>query len=238
MATQLESVINHLRSTEDLQNQLLGVGTALFWMAVADAGFCRFTKARWMALHTLANVVVCIFSAADSLRAADDPSNSCMGHVSSDIATQQIVALHLYHLALFECTRDDWAHHALFVGVIGGFGLSFDAGGPLRNLIAFFMCGLPGGLDYMMLTLVKHDVISPLTEKTWNTRINVWIRSPGLLLAAFCIYQAARNGPPSSGCAIHPYIAGALGALCVANGQYYMQRVTGNTYRKVQRFSS
>jgi len=129
-------------------------------------------------------------------------------------------------------------HHVIFVGLIGGLDVFFDVNFPVKNLIAFFMCGLPGGLDYLMLTLVKQELMSPLTEKAWNSRINVWIRSPGLLLCAFCVYQAARHGPADSACALHPGIAGAVALLCVGNGQYYMQRVTGNTYRKVQRFSS
>ena len=144
----------------------------------------------------------------------------------------------MYHMALFECGFDDIFHHVIFVGIIGGLGICFDAGGAVKNTIAFFMCGLPGGLDYLMLTLVKHDIILNTTEKEWNSRINVWIRSPGLLLCAFCMYQAVRHGPADSPCALHPWISGGAAALCVINGQYYMQRVTGNTYRKVQRFSS
>ena len=33
------------------------------------------------------------------------------------------------------------------------------------NLVAFFMCGLPGGLDYIMLALVKLGRLDPLAEK-------------------------------------------------------------------------
>ena len=37
--------------------------------------------------------------------------------------------------------------------------------GPLMNFNNFFMCGVPGGLDYAMLFAVKHGWMSPLQEK-------------------------------------------------------------------------
>ena len=50
--------------------------------------------------------------------------------------------------------------------------------------------------------------------------------------------QATRHGPPQSECAKHPVLSALVASLIVLNSQYYMQRVTGNTYRKVQQFSS
>mmetsp|Transcript_11811 Transcript_11811/g.34186 ORF Transcript_11811/g.34186 Transcript_11811/m.34186 type:complete len:100 (+) Transcript_11811:481-780(+) len=99
------------------------------------------------------------------------------------------------------------------------------------------MCGLPGGLDYIMLALVKLGRLDPLVEKAWNSRINVWLRSPGMLLCTFCLYQGARHGPESEATR-HPLIAAATGVTIVANAQYYMQRVTGNAYRRNKVFSS
>ena len=40
-----------------------------------------------------------------------------------------------------------WVHHVLFGGGIGGVGLVNPAS-PLGNALAFFICGLPGGIDY------------------------------------------------------------------------------------------
>ena len=153
-----------------------------------------------MFIHAVANAVVCFFSFGDLLTALDEPQHSCVGRQSSDVPTQMIVALHIYHLAFFHCRADDIVHHLVFVSSLGGVGLYVD-GGALLNLVAFFMCGLPGGLDYAMLVAVKHELLSPLSEKAWNSRINVWIRSPGLMLAAFLLYQATRHGPPGSTCA-------------------------------------
>ena len=223
--------------TAMLKENLLGLLACFGLLGALDLAVCRRSRARWMFIHAVANAVVCFYSFDDLLTALDNPQQSCVGRQSSDVPTCMIVALHIYHLAFFECRADDIFHHLVFVSSLGGVGLYVD-GGALLSLVAFFMCGLPGGLDYAMLVAVKHDMLSPLAEKAWNSRINVWIRSPGLMLAAFLLYQATRHGPAGSTCAQQPWGAALVALLCVVNGQYYMQRVTGNAYRKNEVFSS
>ena len=58
-------------------------------------------------------------------------------------------------MLVFKCTMDDYFHHFVFGGVICTLGL-YQPVGPLQNAVGFFICGLPGGLDYLMLALVKH----------------------------------------------------------------------------------
>ena len=60
--------------------------------------------------------------------------------------------------------------------------------GPLMNFNNFFMCGLPGGLDYAMLYAVKHAWMSPLHEKRLNRVINVWFRAPPLVGVSVMVY--------------------------------------------------
>lgn len=110
----------------------------------------------------------------------------------------------------------------------------------IRNLCRFLLsnipAGLPGGLDYAMLALEKHDRLSRATEKRWNARINVWIRAPGLCYVAFCIYIGMIYLP----CKISPYqivAAYLIATLSFINGQYYMQKVVGNTARKDRSYS-
>ena len=205
-------------------------------MLVLDVAVCRHTLARWFLLHAWGNIIVTVFALPDALRGADNPGTSCIGGASTYVPLWQIIVLHLYHLVFFACSTADWVHHCVFVSIIGGCGLYFE-GGPLVNLVAFFMCGIPGALDYVMLSLVKHGHLAPLVEKAWNARINVWIRSPGMLLCTFCAYQATRHGPESEATR-HPLIALLVSIIIIVNAQYYMQRVTGNAYRKSQTFSS
>ena len=105
------------------------------------------------------------------------------------------------------------------------------AAGPLQNALGFFMCGLPGGLDYAMLAAVKEGLMASSTEKVWNSRIQVWCRAPGIMLASYAIYLVSRYSKiksPSSKAL--PYAAFLLAAF---NGQYYMQKVVANTSLKV-----
>ena len=45
--------------------------------------------------------------------------------------------------------------------------------------MVFFICGLPGGVDYAMLSAVRYGFMDELTEKYINTHLNTWIRIPG-----------------------------------------------------------
>jgi hypothetical protein len=42
------------------------------------------------------------------------------------------------------------------------------------NAVNFFICGLPGGLDYFLLSLVKLGLIDKIVEK----RANLWLQVP------------------------------------------------------------
>jgi hypothetical protein len=91
-----------------------------------------------------------------------------------------------------------------------------------------------------MLTLVKQKLMLPETEKIWNARVNVWIRSPGLLFSSFIILMLTMYAPPHVICRgdEHRYLAYFFSFLIAFNGQYYMQIVTGNTFRKVEAYNS
>ena len=123
-----------------------------------------------------------------------------------------------------------------FVGIICSAGLLYDSG-PIVNFIALFICGLPGGLDYIMLVFVKMGKIKPETEKVLNARINLWLRAPGLTASALFVYVAYLYGDGSP-CQRRPEIGLVVGFVIYFNGQYYLNRVVGNTHRKVESHNS
>lgn len=193
-------------------------------LMILDVLLCCNSPARWFMLHAFGNFIVVYFSISDTIFTIMNPLQ-CIGGNFDSHATYMVPAIHIYHLVCFHCTKDDYFHHFVFAGIICPLGFYFKAG-PIQNAVGFFICGLPGGLDYVMLALVKHKMMHPLTEKKYNARINVWLRSPGLLFCAFSIWVAAPR-PISAGL--------LLGALVVAlNGQYYMQMVVGNTFIKTR----
>lgn len=87
-----------------------------------------------------------------------------------------------------------------------------------------------------MLALVKYNLMDSLTEKRWNARVNVWIRSPGCLFCAYTFYicWTYRAEPLSL---FQSIMAVFIPGLVMLNGQYYMQVVVGNTHRKDETYS-
>ena len=135
-----------------------------------------------------------------------------------------VPAIHIYHMAAFPCSVADIVHHLVFAGFICPVGLILETG-PLQNCVGFFICGLPGGIDYLMLACVKHKWMDRLSEKFWNARINVWLRSPGLAFCAFAIWDSSGGDH-----GLNKGILAISALMCIVNGQYYMQVVVGNTF--------
>lgn len=99
----------------------------------------------------------------------------------SDLPTSLIIAMHLYHMIAFRLGSDDLFHHLTFVPIseergasnhdphpfpprltvpfasgwtVGGINFVYPWG-VCSNILCFFISGLPGGLDYLMLSAVK-----------------------------------------------------------------------------------
>ena len=139
----------------------------------------------------------------------------------------------------FKLSADDLFHHLLFVPVIGGIHFVYPWGAS-GNILAFFISGIPGGIDYFLLWGVKAGRLSAYSEKRLNCSINTWLRSPGILsfnfLVLFCWLKPYPGTPDAD------IMPGWLFAICFAvigfNAQYYAQRVIGNYYiRKAQDYN-
>lgn len=144
----------------------------------------------------------------------------------TDIPLAEMVsAMHIYHIILYfnKLRFDDWLHHLLMVFVA----LPLTVLSNCETLMhggLFFLTGLPGLLDYSMLALVRNNIIHRMTEKKYNTLINLWIRAPGcILVSGFILFNVInlRKGlyriDPSSGVLV--------GALVYWNGIYFMNQV-------------
>ena len=97
------------------------------------------------------------------------------------------------------------------------------------NGLLFFLNGLPGGLDYLLLTLVKYEIIRPIREKELNSYLNIWIRSPGVLIGTHNMYFTTvyTNYNPTIITRILVLV------ILVWNAQYFTYRVTGNYFTKL-----
>lgn len=68
--------------------------------------------------------------------------------------------------------------------------------GSLGNFLAFFISGLPGGVDYWLLGRQKlsGSAAEALAEKATSANLNTWVRVPGILFATTLLYQALLLG--------------------------------------------
>jgi hypothetical protein len=60
--------------------------------------------------------------------------------------------------------------------------------GPLINFNNAIMCGVPGGIDYVMLFFVKEGWMEPIQEKRYNSVLNIWMRAPLLVSTGTLVF--------------------------------------------------
>ena len=123
----------------------------------------------------------------------------------------------------FKLTKADYFHHILFVPTMGAVGQYYRLG-AFRPFLAFFISGLPGGIDYFNLVRVKMGTLDLLAQKRYCASINIWMRGPSLVLASFIIYLNYRYSAP----AIPIPVALMVGGLATFNGQYYTKQSVAN----------
>lgn len=142
-------------------------------------------------------------------------------------ALQYVFALHFYHIAIYwqKFRLDDWLHHILMIGVALPIGTLTDSK-SLLGYGLFFSTGLPGGVDYFLLFLVRNGWLAKEREKQMNAWLNTWIRSPGcvshatLTLALVSLERAQFS--------LDWWLALVVAGLMYWNGQYFMRQVVEN----------
>jgi len=145
----------------------------------------------------------------------------------NELALEFVFALHFYHIALYwrKFRYDDWLHHALMIGIALPIGTLTDSK-SLLGYSLFFTTGLPGGIDYFMLFLVRNGWLRRETEKRINSALNVWIRSPGCVSHAGLTFVLVFMTMPLYSL---QWFGGILcGLLTFWNGQYFMRQVVEN----------
>ena len=124
-------------------------------LAFCDLVYARHTQARWFGLHVVANLWITMFCIPDVAFMLADPLGALADGRTNHWPTSLVFSVHLYHMLFFSGLHwIDWLHHILMV-VVGAPLLITGEMGPLMNFNNFFMCGLPGGLDYAMLYAVR-----------------------------------------------------------------------------------
>ena len=179
---------------------------------------------RYYLLHAIVNAAVCVLIYDDCVRFLRDPLAGLDGPYS-DGALAMTVGLHLFHCAsqAKTLTAVDWAHHLVSNMLVSGLCFPFNFG-PLQNWACLFVCGLPGGIDYALLFLVKLGKLSKAREKSINRFLNMWIRLPGILSFvpfAYCCHAVGRTS-------VGPGLLTLQAVLNSVNAIYFADRVVAN----------
>mmetsp|Transcript_6288 Transcript_6288/g.7646 ORF Transcript_6288/g.7646 Transcript_6288/m.7646 type:complete len:288 (+) Transcript_6288:128-991(+) len=220
-------VFQYVSSLPIYRNIVILIALAIFDILVGSR-----TKARWFAVHTFANLLVVLAGFNAVVAAFKDPVNACDPNLYFDdswggnASSYPVIitnSIHLYHMLAFRLNAADYFHHLLFLPTIGLAGQYYEWG-AVSAFNAFFMSGLPGGLIYLTLVLVKHGAISSMLQKRLSAVINVYLRGPSILCVSMLLYIGVIYGKAQ----IPLPIAASIGVLATYNSLYYTKQSVAN----------
>ena len=142
-------------------------------------------KARWFQLHFFVNMYITAITLPDVIACFIDP-NMAFEPIGTIWGECFAFTLHLYHTFFFNLSTIDKYHHMCSVFTCTPLCVIY--GRKPISLYCFFGTGLPGGIDYMLLWLVKNNRIEKVTEKNVNAILNTYIRMPGGIIASYLVF--------------------------------------------------
>jgi hypothetical protein len=145
-------------------------------------------KTRWYFIHFITNSLIVSNTYNNVYLSLIEPKN-IMNVPFYTFNINLVISLHLFHIykSNKNLSLTDWLHHlisCIFVCTISLYIIH----NSIIDYMLFFMCGLPGGIDYLLLYLTKKKIIYRITEKRINVNLNMWIRVPGILYGNFLSY--------------------------------------------------
>ena len=180
-------------------------------------------------LHASFNTVVMLSSAQDVMATIASPLCSLAHPMLSWKPAYFVISGHLYHALAFDMKANEARHHFIFSGIGGVVTLALPWG-SLMSLCLFMISGLPGALDYAMLSAVKVGRFPRLKEKKINNYINTYVRIPGLVavsvIAAACLAHGSSERLPT------PILVFAM-VLSYGNGVFYGEQVIGSYHKEL-----
>ena len=185
-------------------------------------------NARWFFIHMVTNLIISYASFFDLYHCLHNPYNSLDRWSIYSLQSYQIAVIsHLYHALIFykHLSKTEWIHHVLMVGLAAPLAFMYPTKAAGASL--FFMSGLPGFIDYLLLWLVKLEKFPAAKEKRIYVWINTWLRSPGctcvFLLSMLSMFQ-------------QPFNISIFTQMCLLfwNGQYYMMKTCVDYGKKLK----
>jgi len=136
------------------------------------------SKARWFQLHAAINFFITYLIFPDVYKLFVNPILPLQQRNEySDLAILLVCTLHSYHFIVEKLSFMELFHHIVFV-VCGTLPVFIYWDNIVVTLFLFAGCGLPGAIEYTMLSMVKNNNLSSLKQKKINSFINNYIRCP------------------------------------------------------------
>lgn len=153
------------------------------------------------------------------------------GDINIFISRNITYSIHFYHIIYYYSSLRyvDWIHHIIMIGVTLPLSHLLNHNNLLGHSF-FYVTGLPGMIDYIMLFLVKNNYMHKNKEKNINTLINLWIRCPGCISNVTLSIVFLINN--LNILKLYEIIVGSITTLSIYwNGIYFMNQVVINSIK-------
>ena len=197
----------------------------------------KLFEGRYYMNHFITNIIIVYYTFSCMINSYSHNKIDILTSSSINIVHELISALHLYHILWYynNLRKDDWIHHILMIGIV--IPLTYMSPIGYYNMIGhgiFFLTGLPGAIDYLLLFLVRNNIIHRNIEKTVNCLLNQWIRCPGcisnctLILYNYNTLESSRNDY------YELFSIYLIVIIIYWNGVYFMNQVVDDYIRQVK----
>lgn len=164
---------------------------SLMFIYTSDYILCRIynDKARWFQLHFFINMIISYYTIGDTLSIIQNPCHTQYSVTNYEGGALSL-SLHVYHTLFFNLSSTDIYHHITSVLFAIPINIIYDK--RTNSMFYFFLTGIPGGLDYLCLTLVKNNKMNYITQKNFSSKQNTFIRMPGGIICCYLIFYSMR----------------------------------------------
>jgi hypothetical protein len=210
-----------------LYTVITGFFTSMASCFILDNIFKKTIKenAQYFLLHVCLNSYIVYMTSGEALEFFTSPLIDFSVYTESSVKSASVcIGFHMYHYFTATLDFETKVHHIVTVFMTGSTALLIPSG-TTTSAINFIMCGLPGGIDYILLVLFKYGVINTLLEKNINRWLNLLIRMPGMMLVFWYIFLNLYSG----NIIWYDYILMITSSLIMTvNAIYYCNKTVGN----------
>ena len=153
---------------------------------LSDKILCKFIgkKARYYQLHTFINLLITFRIFTDIKNFFIDPINAYR-LIDNNLDSYLIISLHFYHILIANSLNFiEIIHHLIFVA-FGVVPVIFYINSNQIYLGYIACAGLPGVIEYSLLTLLKNNKISLYTQKYCTAYLYNYFRYPLALYGCY-----------------------------------------------------